>query len=218
MPITKLVGMLHPSPPAAVLDAASKLKFRDLVVVAVMIDRKRVTDQTWIYIPEKRIPFGRIHEPTNWSGKMAPEGKTIVVLEFFSFRGDQIWNETDERLTHIRLNTSRPLVSIKRDEVVDSAVVRAPRAYPLFEVGYERLCDEIYEYLRKFRNLHIAGRGGMFRYYNMDHAIESGISTAEKIIEYRLQDKGVRNENEKETLRELPEMFEESGICGNSVC
>jgi protoporphyrinogen oxidase len=218
MPITKLVRMLHPSPPAAVLDAVSKLKFRDLVVVALMIDRKRVTDQTWIYVPEKRIPFGRIHEPTNWSEKMAPEGKTIVVLEFFSFRGDQIWNETDERLTHISAEHLEALGFIKRDEVVDSAVVRAPKAYPLFEVGYERLCDELYEYLRKFRNLHIAGRGGMFRYYNMDHAIESGILTAEKIIENRLQDKGIRGQNEKENLRELPEIYEESGICGNSVC
>jgi protoporphyrinogen oxidase len=148
---------------------------------------------------------------------MAPEGKTIVVLEFFSFRGDRIWNETDERLAHISVEHLEALGFIKRDEVVDSAVVRAPKAYPLFEVGYERLCDEIYEYLRKFRNLHIAGRGGMFRYYNMDHAIESGISTAEKIMENRLQDKGIRGQNEKENLRNSL-IYEESGICGNSVC
>jgi len=43
--------------------------------------------------------------------------------------------------------------------------------------------SSMYGYLGKFKNLHIAGRSGMFRYYNMDHAIESGITTAEKIIE-----------------------------------
>jgi len=221
MPITQLLRMLNPPPPASVLEAAAKLKFRDLVVVALMIDRRRVTDQTWIYIPEQRIPFGRIHEPTNWSGKMAPEGKTIIVMEFFSFRGDQTWNSPDEMLTDITIDNLEALGFINRGEVIDSAVVRAPKAYPLFEVGYKGLCDEIYDYLGRFRNLHIAGRSGMFRYYNMDHAIESGIEAAEEIIKKRSQKsvsfcdppgREVKSQKENEDVRELAEIFEKAGF------
>jgi protoporphyrinogen oxidase len=62
-------------------------------------------------------------------------------------------------------------------------VVRVPRAYPLFEVGYKELCKKVYDYLALFSNLHVAGRTGMFRYYNMDHAIESGLDTAGLIIQ-----------------------------------
>jgi len=182
IPITKLVSMLRPSPPEDILKAASRLRFRDLIVVAIMIDRARVTDQTWIYIPEQKIPFGRIHEPTNWSEKMAPVGKTLLVTEFFSFAGDALWNESDEKLAEVAVKNLTHLGFIKRHEVIGSAVVRVPKAYPLFEVGYKELCDKLYGYLSKFKNLHIAGRSGMFRYYNMDHAIESGITTAEKII------------------------------------
>lgn len=185
MPITTLVHMLHPSPPGGVLRAASRLRFRDLVVVALMVNRKRVTDQTWIYIPEQKIPFGRIHEPTNWSEKMAPEGKTVLVMEFFSFKGDAIWKERDERLVDIAVEGVENLGFVKRREVTGGVVARVPKAYPLFEVGYKELCDELYDYLARFNNLHVAGRGGMFRYYNMDHAIESGIDTAEKIIKER---------------------------------
>ena len=183
MPLTKLVQKLDPAPPERVLAAASKLRFRDLVVVAVMVKRRRVTDQTWIYIPEQKIPFGRIHEPTNWSEKMAPEGETVLVTEFFSDKGDAVWSESDERLANITVEHLEALGFMKRQEVTDSMVVRVPEAYPLFEVGYSEPCDELYEYLGRFRNLHIAGRGGMFRYYNMDHAIESGIRTAEMIRE-----------------------------------
>jgi protoporphyrinogen oxidase len=182
IPVTKLVNMLHPSPPENILTAASKLKFRDLVIAAVMINRKRVTDQTWIYIPEQKIPFGRLHEPTNWNEKMAPEGKTILVEEFFSFKGDAVWNKSDEELAAVAVENLENMGFIKKHEVIGSSVVRVPNAYPLFEVGYEERCDEIYEYLGRFRNLHITGRIGMFRYYNMDHAIESGIKTAKKII------------------------------------
>jgi len=182
VPLTKLVGLLDPAPPDYVLDAASRLKFRDLVIVAIMVDKKRVTDQTWIYIPEQKIPFGRIHEPTNWSEKMAPENKTLLVMEYFSFRNDETWNKTDEELTDITVHGLEQLGYIRKNEVIDSAVVRVQKAYPLFEVGYADICKVIYDYLSLFKNLHIAGRGGMFRYYNMDHAIESGINTAETII------------------------------------
>ena len=37
-------------------------------------------------------------------------------------------------------------------------------------------------FIKNFRNLHIAGRNGMFRYYNMDHAIASGTGVAEGIL------------------------------------
>ncbi|MCX5716736.1 MAG: FAD-dependent oxidoreductase [Nitrospirae bacterium] len=196
IPITKLVNMLDPSPPENILTAVSKLRFRDLVVVAVMINRKRVTDQTWIYIPEQKIPFGRLHEPTNWNEKMAPESKTILVAEFFSFRGDAVWSKSDEELTAIAVENLENMGFIKKHEVIGSNVVRVLNAYPLFEVGYEERCDEIYEYLGRFRNLHITGRSGMFRYYNMDHAIESGIKTAKKIIK-KMQDTRCRIQDEE---------------------
>lgn len=194
MPLTKLVEKLDPAPPERVMNAASKLGFRDLVIVALMVKRKRVTDQTWIYIPEQKIPFGRIHEPTNWSDRMAPEGSTLLVVEFFSFQGDRIWSESDERLTDSTKQYLEDLGFMGRDEVMDSMVVRVPEAYPLFEVGYRERCEELYDYLGRFKNLHIAGRGGMFRYYNMDHAIESGMKTAEKVIEGR-------TDAEMETMR-----------------
>jgi protoporphyrinogen oxidase len=182
IPLTNLLRNFDPFPPKEVLEAVSKLKFRDLVVVAVIINKERVTDQTWIYIPEKKIPFGRIHEPTNWSEKMAPEGKTLLVIEYFSFVGDSIWNESDKNLTALTVDNLEKMGFIKKHDVIDALVVRVPKAYPLFEVGYKEFCEVIYDYLDNFENLRIAGRSGMFRYYNMDHAIESGIDVAEKII------------------------------------
>ena len=182
IPVTKLVRMLSPSPPRDILDAASRLKFRDLVVVAVMLAKERATSQTWLYIPEQKIPFGRIHEPTNWSRAMAPAGKTLLVMEFFSCRGDSIWSASDETLADISVDNLERLGLIKKQDVIDSMVVRVPQAYPLFEIGYRGICDTLHAYLGRFKNLHIAGRNGMFRYYNMDVAIQSGIEAAERII------------------------------------
>jgi protoporphyrinogen oxidase len=182
IPLTTLIELLHPKPPSEVRNAASRLRYRDLVIVAIMVNRTRVTDQTWIYIPEKKIPFGRIHEPTNWSENMAPQGKTLVVTEHFCFRGDATWKASDEELTESTIANLVNLRFIKRHEVINRVVVRIPRAYPLFEVGYVEHYRTICGYLGRYSNLHPIGRGGLFKYYNMDHAIASGIAAAEEIL------------------------------------
>jgi protoporphyrinogen oxidase len=182
IPLPNLVRMLNPPPPAHILEAVSKLKYRDLVVVTIMLNRERVTDLTWMYLPEQKISIGRIHEPKNWSPYMAPKGKTHIVAEYFCFQGDNVWNSSDKELTSITVKQLETLGFINSNEVIDSCVVRAPRAYPLFEVGYTEHYSKVLKYLENFKNLYIIGRTGMFRYYNMDHAIESGIEAAENIL------------------------------------
>ena len=186
IPLTRLVNLLDPPPPDRILNTASKLRFRDLVIVTIMLDRERVTDQTWIYMPERTIPFGRIHEPKNWSEAMAPAGKSHLVMEYFCFKGDAVWKMDDTELTDLTVEHLIRLGFIKKQEVIDSMIVRVPNAYPLFEVGYQKYADDLQDYLGRFRNLHSAGRSGMFRYYNMDVAILSGIETAENIIQKSL--------------------------------
>ncbi len=181
IPLTILVRLLYPEPPADVLTAASRLRYRDLVIVTIMVNRARVTDQSWIYIPEQKIPFGRIHEPTNWSTKMAPDGKTLLVTEHYCFRGDDTWSASDAALTRSTVTNLVNLGFIKRHEVIDSVVLKIPKAYPIFEVGYSESHEKICDYLDEYHNLHYVGRGGSFKYYNTDHAMESGIAAAEEI-------------------------------------
>lgn len=182
VPLTSLVRMLAPAPPDDVLAAARRLQYRDLLVVTVFLDCERVTDLTWLYLPERTIPFGRIHEPKNWSPAMAPPGKTHLVAEHFCFHGDQSWSSTDERLVSTTVSQLCRMGFVRKGEVTGAAVVRVPGAYPLLEVGYRSNLDRILRYLCRFRNLRIAGRGGSFQYLNMDHAISEGIKSAEAIL------------------------------------
>ncbi len=61
-------------------------------------------------------------------------------------------------------------------------VVRIPAAYPLFGVGYQKRSQILCDYPERFENLQVAGRGGLFRYYNMDQAIASGLAAAEALL------------------------------------
>lgn len=182
IPLTAIVRALSPAAPQKIVDAVNGLRFRDLVIVTLMVNRDRVTDQTWIYFPDKDIPFGRIHEPTNWSANMAPPGHSSLVAEYFCFKGDETWNTTDEQLVEQTISGLQSLDILDKGNVIDSRVLRIPNAYPLFEVGFQEKCETILDYLDNFQNLSVTGRGGSFRYFNMDHTIASGMSIAHKIM------------------------------------
>jgi protoporphyrinogen oxidase len=182
IPLTLVVKLLNPQPPEEILQAAASLRFRDLIVVTVMINRERVTDQTWMYVPDPTVPFGRIHEPKNWSARMAPVGKTHLVVEYFCFKEDDLWTAADAALAQRTVRELSELGIIEPEEVIDSAVLRIPNAYPLFEVDYIEKQKCIVEYLDRFTNLELVGRGGQFEYYNTDHAMESGIDAAQAIM------------------------------------
>ena len=62
-------------------------------------------------------------------------------------------------------------------------MVRQPKAYPVYDDTYKFNVDTINEGLAaQFANLHLAGRNGMHKYNNQDHAMMTGLLTARNII------------------------------------
>lgn len=182
IPLTLLLEKMCPRPPAAVLAAVFRISFRSLAVVTLMLNRKKATDLTWLYFPGKDVPFGRIHEPTNWSPEMAPPGRTHLVIEYFCDRDDEIWNGTDEQLTTRTTEHLQHLKFIAASEVADSCVLRVPYAYPIFNVNYRQNLQIITDWLDQFSNLQLIGRSGSYSYLNMDCAMESGIRAVERVL------------------------------------
>lgn len=183
MPLTELVLAMRPHAPEEVVEAAKSLRYRDLVTVNVMVDKPQVTDQTWIYIHDPSIRLGRIHEPKNWSPAMAPPDKSSIVAEFFCFRDGDIWNMDDSDLVELTVRElDERLGFIKADEVIDAFVVRIPKAYPMYELGYEEPLEAIKRYIGSFANLQIVGRYGTYKYNNMDHSMKTGILAARNIL------------------------------------
>ncbi|HUT54625.1 MAG TPA: FAD-dependent oxidoreductase [bacterium] len=183
IPVTELIMILDPPAPEDVKDAARKLRYRDLTVVAIMFNRDRITEDTWIYIPDPRISFGRLHEPTNWSPAMSPPGKTSLVFEYFCFETDPVWTMPDEDLAASTLQefAKIELAPGMEQYAFDHCVVRARKAYPMHDIGHEQHLEKIKSYLEGIENLVLMGRYGQFVYNNMDHSIETGIRAAQRL-------------------------------------
>jgi len=183
IPLTELVKIMDPPAPEEILEAARRLRYRDLITVAIMIDKERVSENTWIYIHDPDITFGRFHEPKNWSRTMAPAGKTSIVAEYFCFKGDSIWQKSDGELVNITINELvNKLGMIKREEINGSSVSRVEKAYPMYEIGYREPYETVRNFFKQFGNLQTVGRYGTYKYNNMDHSVETGMKAALNIL------------------------------------
>ncbi len=184
IPLGLLARIFEPQCDDAVTNAAQALVFRDLITVNVMINRPQVTGDTWLYVQDHDILFGRIHEPKNWSPAMVPDdGVTSLVLECFCSRGDDIWSMSDEDVAARCIDDLvTKLEFIDRDDVVDTNVARVTQAYPVYDLQYKQRIDVIQDFLQSFNGLYTVGRGGTFRYNNADHSIEMGLLVARRIL------------------------------------
>ena len=179
-PINRLVEMLSPKPPSGVLAAAAGLSHRAFIIVLLIIDRRDVFPDQWIYIHSPEVRVGRIQNFKNWSPQMVPHhDKTSLGMEYFCNAGDELWSADDDSLLDLAKNELAALGLAAASEVTSGYVVRQPYAYPVYNRNYQRHLEVLKTHCRAFPNLQTVGRSGMHRYNNMDHSIYAGLLAAE---------------------------------------
>jgi protoporphyrinogen oxidase len=176
MPLRHLIWALDPPAPAPVQQAANQLKYRDFLTVALIVDRAEVFPDNWIYVHDEAVKVGRIQNFKNWSPEMVPNAhQTCLGLEYFCFEGDGLWSLRDEELIALGTRELEAVGLADQHLVVDGAVVRMPKAYPVYDEGYEEALAVVRDYLESFDNLQVIGRNGMHKYNNQDHSMLTAI-------------------------------------------
>ncbi|MCM0080599.1 NAD(P)/FAD-dependent oxidoreductase [Geomonas sp. Red32] len=183
MPLSRLVKELDPPPGGEVAAAASSLRYRDFLTVALIVERENLFPDTWIYIHEESLKVGRIQNFGNWSPELIPErGTSCLGMEYFCFEGDPLWSASDEELVALATRELEATGLVPAGVVREGVVVRVPKAYPMYDDGYLDRVAVIREYLAGVRNLQVIGRNGMHRYNNMDHSMLTGLLAARNIL------------------------------------
>jgi protoporphyrinogen oxidase len=182
IPLPQLVLSLSPAVPAEVRAAAQALTFRHLLTVNLVVDRADLFQDQWIYVHEPGLRVGRIQNFGNWSPEMvAVPGTSVLALEYFTSTGEDLWTADDGALLSMASSEAERSGLLGGARVVEGTVMRVPRAYPVYRIGYEGHLAIVEAYLRQFRNLQLVGRAGLFKYNNADHSILTGLLAAENI-------------------------------------
>lgn len=183
MPIRDLIHRLSPAPPKEILEAANRLRYRDFLIISLIINRKHITDDNWIYVHDPSVRVGRIQNFKNWSPAMVPDPeKTCLGMEYFVFEGDDLWSSPDHELLEMARREITQLGLAQASDVVDGTVVRMPKAYPMYDPGWSETVDVIRKYLdASLTNLQLVGRNGLHKYNNQDHSMITAIYAARNI-------------------------------------
>jgi protoporphyrinogen oxidase len=180
MPLRDLIEAMDA--PDAIRDAASKLRYRDFLAVALIVGQRDCFPDNWIYIHDPGVKVGRIQNFRNWSPAMVPgDAVSVLGLEYFCFEGDELWTHPDlvglakEELARIGL--------VDESKIGDGTVVRMPKAYPIYDEGYKTAVAQIREWLHVNRpDIAPAGRNGMHKYNNQDHSMMTALIAARNLL------------------------------------
>lgn len=183
-PLRELIRGITPPLSQQARDAATALRYRDFVMVALILKDRQLFADNWIYIHDPGVKVGRIQNFKSWSPEMVPDPALCCYgLEYFCFEGDGLWTSSDEKLIALAAEELEKLGLAARSDVLDGCVVRSPKAYPVYDDHYAASVSVIRAELeRDYPGLHLAGRNGMHKYNNQDHAMMTAMLTVENIL------------------------------------
>jgi protoporphyrinogen oxidase len=193
MPVKDLISAMTPPAPPAVREVSDGLRYRDFITVGLLLSQmhapgrakaaraQNTVSDCWIYIQEPYVKVGRMQIFNNWSPHLVRDPNTIWIgLEYFCTEGDDLWNMENAELTKRAIDEMIAMDFISRNDVLDSTVIRMPKAYPAYFGTYDRF-SVARAYTDQFANLFLVGRNGMHRYNNSDHSMLSAMVAVDHV-------------------------------------
>lgn len=181
LPLGLTLRMLDPSPPSEVFQRAEVIRYRQVRLVALFIDRPSLTTAATVYFPDRRFPFTRISEPRNRSPEMAPAGKTSLLAELPCHDGDETWCVDDAAVIEVVRDAVVDIGWVEPGEVLGGAAHRLANAYPVLDRSCGEAVEAIHGYLSGFANLRLIGRSGRFIYGWIHDMMRAGYETVEEL-------------------------------------
>ncbi len=215
MPVRELITAMGKAVPEPVKEVASGLVYRDFITVGLLLKKLKIKNETnqktvndlipdnWIYIQEREVKLGRLQIFNNWSPYLAQDpNKVWIGLEYFCNEGDELWSMTDDDFTSFAIRELSSIDIINQEDVLDSTVLKMPKAYPAYFGSYDQF-NIVREYTDRFVNLFLIGRNGMHRYNNADHSMLTAMTAVDNIIAGQTDKNNIWQVNAEEEYQEV---------------
>ncbi len=183
MALRDLVHAFDPPPPPEVVAAADRLKYRDFLIVTLVLNKADPFPDNWIYVHAPEVKVGRIQNFRAWSADMLPDKETASIgMEYFCQQDDGLWSMTDAALRQLAGEELEKLGLANVDDVIGAAIIRQPKAYPVYDGDYQEALEVVADWLKSLTNFQTVGRNGLHRYNNQDHSMLSAIYAARNLM------------------------------------
>jgi protoporphyrinogen oxidase len=171
VPLPVLARLARPQPPAGLLAAAARLRFRGMVLVYLVHGGGRWTPYDAHYLPGPETPVSRVSEPANYrTGAGDPADRSVLCAEIPCAVGDRVWTSTGDELAALVTGglAATGLPPVRLDGV---EVRRLPHVYPVYEIGYAGRLAGLAGWADGLDRVTTFGRLGLFAHDNTHHAL-----------------------------------------------
>jgi len=164
--------------PDGIAASFAKLKWNSIFNLNLGIDRKDSLSRHWAYFPQKEICFFRVGFPHNFSDSLVPAGKSSLYAEAAYSKDRPI----DKNKIASRIEDALKKTGIvgQDDAFCVQDINDIKYGYPIYDINYRRVRNEIIEYLID-RNIMPCGRYGSWRYMSMEDALLDGRKVADRL-------------------------------------
>jgi protoporphyrinogen oxidase len=172
LPLPVMARLTRPAPSLAELEAASRLRFRAVLLVYVVHDQGRWTPYDTHYLPGAETPVTRVSEPTNYRDSVDdPEDRSVLCAEIPLSMTDDLWGASDETLGDLvdEALARSALPPVRRTHVETR---RVGHVYPIHRAGYEQDLAGVDSWSRMLRRVVTLGRHGLFTVDNTHQAMD----------------------------------------------
>lgn len=187
LPITYLIDIIEPKPPKKVLSAASKLRFRSLIVMYLVTKKKDVLKAPYVYYHNRA--YHRLTESSKISRKLCPKNENVIFVEKSCFADEDLWNYDKDQIFDMFMRDLEKDGILHRKDVIKTFLIKKEHVYPVYMHDFNINLQIVKDYLNGIRNLKTLGRPGEFLYLDMDQSIERSFAAADKLLE----ETGLRN-------------------------
>jgi protoporphyrinogen oxidase/GT2 family glycosyltransferase len=167
-----VISTLPLSLTSRMLGHSLRLEFQKVDAVYLHLNRPLLSDYHWIYFIDQEMSINRMVEFKNMSAVDTPENTTVICAEVTQHHENPI-GRVIEDLERAGL--------IRRDEVLDTLVVRENFAYPVYNSQYDQVLEEARQVLSQYQNLYLVGRAAEFRHREADDNFAAAIETVQQI-------------------------------------
>ncbi len=192
IPLHTYVELLREPAPQAVRSALGGLRYMDIVFVLLFVDQKRISNDTWLYFPDRSVAFNRAVEFKNWADDMAPADKTSLCLDItVTPENRDICELSDAALIERCARDCEAMGLCSVQNVFKGSVLRVSHAYPVYDLSYREKLATIVRFIESAGGVYCLGRTGIFRYQNTDGAIDMAFELSRRLLDASVTQKSI---------------------------
>lgn len=180
IPIFDLARILKTDIPQLVRESINNLRYNQMAVVLVGLNKVKHSDLTAVYVSDKSSLAHRYCFSAGFSESLSPVGCSSIFAEI-TFNSNVPKEEIASK-KNIDLTVDWLVKEgfVEKSDVCETDIKYIKYAYPVYDLNYKKNTQIIYEYFDKI-GIHLLGRFAQFIYVNSDVCIANAMKLAEKL-------------------------------------